>query len=81
MAANEKGIAVLKKHVESILYPVYEEYKDNSSEILKKILRIEEASSSEEENSSSEELDFSRNEKDSSSEEKDSSSEDIIEIY
>ena len=39
---NEKGIAVLKNHVESVSYPVYDDYKDNSSEILKEILNTEE---------------------------------------
>ena len=35
--ATEKVIVVLKNHVESVSYPVYDDYKDNSSEILKEI--------------------------------------------
>ena len=46
--ANEIGIAVLKNHVESVSYPLYDDYKDNSSEILKEILNIEEVNSSSE---------------------------------
>ena len=44
--ANEKGIEVLKNHVESVSYPVYYDYKDNSSEILKEILNTEQVNSS-----------------------------------
>ena len=43
--ANEKGIAVLKNHVESVSYPLYDDYKDNSSEIFKEILNTEEVNS------------------------------------
>ena len=37
-----------KNHVESVSYPVYDDYKDNSSEILKEILNTEEVNSSSE---------------------------------
>ena len=46
--ANEKGIAVLKNHVESVSYPLYDDYKDYYSEILKEILNTEELNSSRE---------------------------------
>ena len=45
---NGKGIAVLKNHVESVSYPVYDDYKDNCSEIFKGILNTEEVNSSSE---------------------------------
>ena len=44
--ANGKGTAVLKNHVESVSYPVYDDYKDNSFEILKEILNTEQVNSS-----------------------------------
>ena len=34
----EKGIVVLKNHVKSFSYLVYDDYKDSYSEILKEIL-------------------------------------------